>query len=90
MSSVPMRFRFIEDHRGTWPVPVMGDVFHVAASGDSAWHSRPESQCAAENRALLDSIRQCMRPVRDAMAAGACLQRCGRTADRWAGAGSNA
>jgi hypothetical protein len=25
-----MRYRFIEDHRGTWPVPVMCDVFQVS------------------------------------------------------------
>jgi transposase InsO family protein len=53
-----MRYRFIEDHRGTWPVPVMCDVFQVSASGYYAWRSRPESQRAAENRALLDSIRR--------------------------------
>lgn len=53
-----MRYRFIEDHRGTWPVPVMCDVFQVSTSGYYAWRSRPESQRAAENRVLLDSIRR--------------------------------
>jgi transposase InsO family protein len=52
-----MRFRFIEDHRDTWPVRVMCDALEVSASGYYAWRGRPESPRAAENRALLAGIR---------------------------------
>jgi putative transposase len=48
-----MRFRFIEGHRGVWPVPVMCEVFGVSRAGYYAWRSRPESKRAAENQALL-------------------------------------
>ena len=53
-----MRFRIIEDHRGCWPVPLMCRVFRVSVAGYYAWRKRPESQHAAEDRALLDDIRQ--------------------------------
>lgn len=52
-----MKFRFIEDHRDTWPVRVMCDALEVSASGYYAWRGRPESPRAAENRALLAGIR---------------------------------
>jgi transposase InsO family protein len=52
-----MRFRFIEDHRDTWPVRVMCAALEVSASGYYAWRGRPESPRAAENRALLTGIR---------------------------------
>ena len=52
-----MRFRFIEDHRDTWPVRVMCAALEVSASGYYAWRGRPESPRAAENRALLAGIR---------------------------------
>jgi putative transposase len=53
-----MRFRFVEDHRGLWPVSLMCRVFRVSVAGYYAWRSRPESRRAAEDRALLDDIRQ--------------------------------
>ncbi len=61
-----MRFGIIEDHRGCWPVPLMCRVFRVsvakpqvcAVAGYYAWRKRPESRHAAEDRALLDDIRQ--------------------------------
>ena len=52
-----MRFRFIEDHRTVWPVPVMCGVLQVSPSGYYAWRSRPEGKRAAENRVLLNEIR---------------------------------
>ena len=60
-----MRFRFIEDHRMVWPVPVMCGVLQVSPFGYyvrrtpwfDAWRSRPEGKRAAENRVLLDEIR---------------------------------
>lgn len=51
-----MRFRFIEDHRTVWPVPVMCGVLRVSPSGYYAWRSRPAGKRAAENRVLLDEI----------------------------------
>jgi transposase InsO family protein len=53
-----MKFRFIEDHRDTWPVHLMCDVLKVSASGYYAWRGRPESPRAAANRALLAAIQR--------------------------------
>ena len=52
-----MRFRFIEDHRTVWPVPVTCGMLQVSPSGCYAWRARPEGKRAAENRVLLDEIR---------------------------------
>ena len=61
-----MRFRFIDDHREVWPVAALCSVLQVSTAGYyvrrtswfDAWRSRPEGKRAAENRALLDDIRQ--------------------------------
>src|SRR5512144_2017096 len=53
-----MRFRFIEDHRDTWPVRVLCEALEVSASGYYAWRGRPESARSAANRALLTDIRR--------------------------------
>jgi hypothetical protein len=34
-----MKFRFIEDHRDTWPVRLMCDALEVLASGYYAWRN---------------------------------------------------
>ena len=53
-----MRFRVIEDCRGTWPVHELCRVLGLSTAGYYAWRSRPESKRAAEDRALLGDIRQ--------------------------------
>jgi putative transposase len=59
-----MRFRFIEDCRVDFPVKVMCDVLDVSRAGYYAWRSRPESARSAENRELLEDIRQVHRDNR--------------------------
>ena len=53
-----MRFRFIEQHAGTWPVRLMCRVLEVSPSGYYAWRSRPESPRATANRQLVGEIRR--------------------------------
>ena len=53
-----MNFRFIEDHRDSYPVRLMCAVLEVSSAGYYAWRERPVSQRAAANTALLMSIRQ--------------------------------
>jgi putative transposase len=52
-----MKFAFVDEHRGHWPVRLMCGVLGVSVSGYYAWRSRPESSRSAENRALLRTIR---------------------------------
>ena len=60
-----MRFRCIEDQRGTWPVRVLCETLEVSASGYYAWRGRPESARAVANRALLADIRRIHEEHRD-------------------------
>jgi transposase InsO family protein len=53
-----MRFRFIEDHRDTWPARVLCHVLEVSVSGYYAWRNRAESPRMVANRALLADIRR--------------------------------
>jgi putative transposase len=53
-----MRFRFVEDHRADYPVRVLCAALGISPSGFYAWRSRPESARAAENKVLLEQIRQ--------------------------------
>lgn len=53
-----MKFRMVEDYRGTWPVQELCRVLGISTAGYYAWRSRPESKRAAEDRVLLDDIRQ--------------------------------
>jgi transposase InsO family protein len=53
-----MSFRFIEDHRDTYPVRLMCAVLEVSPAGYYAWRERPESARATSNAVLLAQIRQ--------------------------------
>ena len=56
-----MRFRFIEDHRATYPVRAMCGALDVSSAGYYTWRSRPESRRSATNRGLLDDIKRVHR-----------------------------
>jgi putative transposase len=53
-----MSFRFIEDHRDTYPIRLMCAVLEVSPAGYYAWRERPVSARAASNSTLLAEIRQ--------------------------------
>jgi putative transposase len=53
-----MSFRFIEDHRGIYPVRLMCSALEVSPAGYYAWRGRPVSARAASNTMLLAEIRQ--------------------------------
>ena len=52
-----MKFQFISDHRETFKVGRMCNVFNVSRSGYYAWANRSESPRSIENRALKVKIR---------------------------------
>ena len=52
-----MKYVFIRDHRGTFPVSSMCQTLGVSNSGYYAWLKRPESPRSRENRRLLMEIR---------------------------------
>ncbi|MFK4719283.1 putative transposase [Bradyrhizobium niftali] len=56
-----MTFRFIEDHRDTYPVRLMCAVLEVSPAGYYAWRERPVSARTTSNAALLAEIRQVHR-----------------------------
>jgi putative transposase len=53
-----MKFGFVDEHRNVWPIRVMCAALGLSTSGYYAWRSRPESERAFINRALLEEIRQ--------------------------------
>jgi putative transposase len=53
-----MSFRFIEDHRDTYPIRLMCAVLEVSPAGYYAWRERPVSARAVSNSTLLAEIRQ--------------------------------
>jgi hypothetical protein len=52
-----MTFQFIRDHREHFPVRLMCRVLEASPSGFYDWLGRPESQRAAEDRALIEKIQ---------------------------------
>ena len=48
-----MKYIFIRDHRGSFPVSLMCQTLEVDNSGFYAWLKRPESPRSLENRRLL-------------------------------------
>jgi putative transposase len=56
-----MSFRFIEDHRDSYPVRLMCAVLEVSPAGYYAWRERPVSERARSNATLLAAIRQVHR-----------------------------
>lgn len=52
-----MRYRFIDDHRGVWPIGVQCEVLDVSRSGYYAWRNRPPSAQAQRRRELTERIR---------------------------------
>ena len=53
-----MSFRFIEDHRDSYPVRLMCAVLEVSPAGYYAWRDRPASERTKSGAALLDAIRE--------------------------------
>jgi transposase InsO family protein len=53
-----MSFRFIEDHRDSYPVRLMCAVLEVSPAGYYAWRERPVSERTKSSAALLAAIRQ--------------------------------
>lgn len=58
LTDAEVRFRFFEQHAGTWPVRLMCRVLAVSPSGYYDWRSRSESTRAAANRQLLADVRR--------------------------------
>ncbi len=56
-----MRFRFIEEHRASFPAHRLCDVMNVSTRGYRAYRSRPISQRQREDMVLLAHIRELHR-----------------------------
>ncbi len=53
-----MKFAFVANHRGTWPLAMMCEALGVSRSGFYAWLSRPRSQRSLEDEVLGSQVRQ--------------------------------
>ena len=51
-----MRYAFIKEHRGAWPVGLMAEVLAVSISGYYTWLKRGQSKRAAEDERLTEKI----------------------------------
>jgi len=52
-----MTFRFIDEHRGTWPVRLLGEALEVSTAGYYTWRQRPASARQQRRDALVVEIR---------------------------------
>jgi putative transposase len=52
-----MTFRFIEEHRGQWPVRLLCETLEVSTAGYYAWRDRPASDRARRRDTLLVEVR---------------------------------
>ena len=52
-----MTFRFIEEHKGQWPVRLLCEALAVSAAGYYAWRQRPRSAREQRRDALLVEVR---------------------------------
>lgn len=53
-----MRYRFIEDHRRSWPVRLMCQVLEVTPGGYYGWRGRPASARAQASEVIVDAIKE--------------------------------
>lgn len=56
-----MRYQCIDRHRDQYPIRMMCEAVKVSRSGYYAWHSRPESDRDATDRALTQAIQKIHR-----------------------------
>ena len=59
-----MRYGFIDEHRGQWPVRLLCDVLQVSASGYYTWRQRPASARQRRRDALAVEIKAIHREAR--------------------------
>jgi putative transposase len=52
-----MTYRFIEDHKGQWPVRLLCETLEVASAGYYAWRQRPRSARQQRRDTLLVEVR---------------------------------
>ncbi len=52
-----MKFGFVDEHRGVWPVRLICAALGLSTSGYYALRGRPESRRVVPNRAVLEYIR---------------------------------
>ena len=53
-----MRFQFINDQAGQYPIRLMCRILSVSRSGYYAWKHRPQSQRQMANQTLIEAIRK--------------------------------
>jgi putative transposase len=59
-----VRFAFVRDHQGEFPVELLCEVLGVSRSGYYAWRDRPPSPNAARRAGLVEQIREAHRESR--------------------------